>query len=84
MEKQLKFSAGVFFFHDYRGSVDVYFIGKTNCLVTVILVDNLYNKIQMHVSFNLCAQIVAVLRLYLSKNDESKLLYNVTFCYELH
>lgn len=31
-----------FFSHDYLGSVDVYFIGKTICLVTVILVDNLY------------------------------------------
>lgn len=38
----------------------------------------------MHVSFYLCTQMVAVLRLYLSKNEESMLLYNVTFCYELH
>lgn len=30
------------FFHDYLGTVDVYVLGKTNCLVTVILEDNLY------------------------------------------
>lgn len=41
-------------------------------------------KILMHVSFNLCTQMVAILRLYISKNDESMLLYIVTFCYELH
>lgn len=31
-----------FFFYDYFGLVDVYFIGKIICFVIVILVDNLY------------------------------------------